>query len=219
MIVRGETSTLATRFRQIYQLTAGVATASLAVVVATNKAFVSVWADPSLAWSFTLSLLMAAFVFLNSMTRCNADLIVFTKRLGAFRYLYFVEALIFVLLSLWLSAYFGFYGILGASIACLLVFRATYTTWRMARYFSLPAMTFWWTWLKRPILAAIILLPFVISSPWITSSVPNLWGQLFSALAWVGLPAAITLLFVALPRDVRNEFAQRWPQFSLIGKY
>jgi hypothetical protein len=89
----------------------------------------------------------------------------------------------------------------------------------MAQYFQLPAITFWWTWLKRPILAVIILLPFVISSPWITGSVPNLWGQLFSALAWVGLPAAIVLLFVALPRDVREEFAQRWPQFSLVAKY
>jgi hypothetical protein len=88
----------------------------------------------------------------------------------------------------------------------------------MSQYFQLTAITFWWTWLKRPILAAIILLPFVISSPWITSSVPNLWGQLLSALAWVGLPAAITLLFVALPRDVRKEIALRLPQFSFFGQ-
>ena len=219
MIVRGEKDKLAARFRQVYQLTGGIAVVSLAIVVAINGSFVSVWANPSLAWSIPLSGLFAVAVTLNALTRCSGDLIIHTKKIGAFRYVYFLEAVIFVLLSLWLSAHFGFYGILGASIACLLVFRATYTTWRIARYFSLPAMTFWWAWLKRPILAAIILLPFVISSPWITSSVPNLWGQLFSALAWVGLPAAITLLFVALPRDVRNEFAQRWPQFSLIGKY
>jgi hypothetical protein len=79
-------------------------------------------------------------------------------------------------------------------------------------------MTFWWTWLKRPLLAAVILLPFVISTPWLASSVPNLWGQLFIAVTWVGVPAAITLLFVAMPRDVRKEFAQRWPQFSLVAK-
>jgi hypothetical protein len=193
--------------------------ASLAIVVAINAPFVSVWANPSLAWSLPLSGLFAMAVALNALTRCSGDLIIHTKRIAAFRYVYFLEAVIFVLLSLWLSAYFGFYGILGASIACLLVFRATYTTWRMARYFSLPAITFWWTWLKRPILAGIILLPFVISSPWLISSVSNLWGQLFIAVAWVGMPAAITLLFVALPRDVKKEFAQRWPQLSLIAKY
>ncbi len=219
MMVRGEKDKLAARFRQIYQLTGAIAVVLLAVVVALNGLFVSVWANPTLAWSLSLSALFAVVVALNALTRCGGDFIVHTKKIAAFRYVYFVEAAMFVLLAFWLSAHFGFYGILGSSILCLLVFRATYTTWRMARYFSLPAITFWWIWLKRPILAGIILLPFVISSPWLASSVPNPWGQLFSALAWVGLPAAITLLLVALPRDVRQEVAQRWPQLSLIGKY
>jgi hypothetical protein len=99
------------------------------------------------------------------------------------------------------------------------LYRTTYTTWRMARYFSLPAITFWWTWLKRPIFSAIMLLPFVMSSSWLASSAPNYWGQLFVAVTWVGLPAVITLILVALPRDVRQELALRWPQFSLLAKY
>jgi len=219
MMVRGETEKLAARFRQVYQMTAGVAIVALAVAVALNKPFVSAWTDSSLAWSVQLSALMALVVLGNALTRCSADLIIHTKSLGAFRFLYFAEAVAFVLLALWLSEWFGFCGILIASLACLILFRATYTTWRMARYFHLPATTFWWSWLKRPMLAGIILLPFVISSPWMISSVPNLWGQFLSALAWVGLPAAIVLLFVAFPRDVRKEFAQRWPQFSLVAKY
>jgi hypothetical protein len=89
----------------------------------------------------------------------------------------------------------------------------------MAHFFQLSAITFWWTWLKRPFLAAIILLPFVISSSWLASSTANPWGQLFVAVTWVGLPAAITLLFVALPHDVREELALRWPRISLIAKY
>ena len=172
MMVRGEKDNLAARFRQIYQLTAAIAVVSLATAVAINGPFVSVWANPSLAWSLPLSGWFAVAVALNALTRCSGDLIIHSKRIGAFRYVYFLEAVTFVLLSLWLSAHFGFYGILGASIACLVFIRATYTTWRMARYFSLPTMTFWWTWLKRPILAGIILLPFVISSPWLTNSVP-----------------------------------------------
>ncbi len=219
MMVRGEVDKLAARFRQIYQLTGAIAVVSLAIVVAINGPFVSVWANTSLAWSLPLSGLFAVAVALNALTRCSGDLIIHTKRIGAFRYVYFLEAVTFVLLALWLSAHFGFYGILGASIVCLLLFRATYTTWRMARYFSLPAITFWWTWLKRPILAGIILLPFVISSPWLTSIVPTLWSQFFIVAIWVGMPAATTLLFVALPRDVRKEFAQRWSQLSLLTKH
>ncbi len=218
MMVRGEKDKLATRFRQVYQLTGAIAVVSLAIVVAINGLFVSVWANPSLAWSLPLSALFAVAVALSSLTRCSGDLIIYTKKIAAFRYVYFAEAIVFVSLALWLSGVFGFYGILGPSLLCIVLFRATYTTWRITRYFRLPAMTFWWTWLKRPLLAAVILLPFVISTPWLASSVPNLWGQLFIAVTWVGVPAAITLLFVAMPRDVRKEFAQRWPQFSLVAK-
>jgi O-antigen/teichoic acid export membrane protein len=217
MMVRGEKDKLAARFRQIYELTAGTCVVSLVVAFAINGHFVAAWANPSLAWSVALSGFMAAFVFLNTLTRCSSDLIIHSKNIAAFRYVYFAEAAVFVGLSLWLSATFGFYGVLGASIACLLLFRATYTTWRMAKYFELPAINFWWTWLKRPIIAAVIILPFVISSSWMADSVSNSWGQLFIAAAWVGFPAAIALLFVALPRDVRQEFALRWPHLSFFG--
>lgn len=219
MMVRGEKESLATRFRQIYQLTAGIVVVALAVVLAINHTFVSVWADPSLAWSLPLSILLATSVLLNAIIRCSGDFIVHTKQIGAFRYLYFLEAIMFVLLALWLTAQFGFYGILGALLLCLLLFRVTYTTWRITHYFQLYPMTLWWTWLKRPLLSAVILLPFVISSHWVANSVSHLWGQLCIAAAWVGMPAAITLLFVALPPDVRKEFAQRWPQLSLLTKY
>jgi O-antigen/teichoic acid export membrane protein len=217
MIVRGEEHTLATRFRQIYQLTAGTAVLALGVAVAINQPFVSVWANPALAWPLTLSCLLAVSIFFNAITRCSGDFIIHTKNIAAFRYVYFLEAAMFVLLSLWLSARIGFYGILGASLLCLLVFRASYTTWRMAEYFQLRAITFWWIWLKRPVLAGIVLLPFVISSSWLASNFSNLWGQLFVAVAWVGLPAIIALVFVAIPRDVRKELALRWPQLSFLG--
>jgi O-antigen/teichoic acid export membrane protein len=217
MMVRGEKDKLAARFRQVYQLTGAAAVVSLAIVVAINGPFVSVWANPTLAWSISLSGLFAVAVALNALTRCSGDLIIHTKKIGAFRYVYFVEAMVFMMLALWLSARFGFYGILGASLACLLIFRVTYTTWRTANYFQVQAITLWWIWLRRPIFAGVILLPFVISSPWPTNSFTNVWGQLFCAAAWVGLPAAVTLLLVALPRDVRKEFALRWRQFSVLG--
>jgi O-antigen/teichoic acid export membrane protein len=219
MMVRREEEKLAVRFRQVYQLTAGLAVVALAVVITVNQSFVSVWANPDLSWSKPLSALIAFMILLNVLIRCNGDLIIHTKKIAAFRYIYFAEAVVFVLLALSLSARFGFYGVIGSSVLCLVVFRMSYTTWRVANYFRLSPLTFWWTWLKRPILAGIILLPFVISSPWLISSVPTLWGQLLSALAWVGLPAAIVLLFVALPRDVRKECAKRCPQLSLITKH
>ncbi len=219
MMVRGETGRLAARFRQVYQMTAGVAVVALAVVVSLNAPFVSVWASTSLAWSVQLSALMALVVLGNALTRCSADLIIHSKSLGAFRFLCFAEAIAFVLLALWLSGRFGFYGILAASLACLIVFRATYTTWRVARYFHLPATTFWSSWLKRPIVAAFVLLPFMLSAEWISSGAPSAWTQLVIAGFWIGIPAVITLFTLALPRDVKEEICLRWRQPLLFKQY
>jgi O-antigen/teichoic acid export membrane protein len=209
MMVRGEATTLSKRFRQIYQLNAGVAVLALAVVVAINQIFVSVWADPSLAWPLQLSAVVAVLVFLNALTRCGADLIIHTKKIAAFRYIYFAEAIVFVLLAISLTSRFGFYGILGASLTCLLLFRATYTTWRMSHYFKLPPNTFWLTWLKRPFVAALLMAPFSLTAALLASNVHTKFSQLIIASAWVGIPAAISLFLVVLPRDVRTEILHR----------
>lgn len=216
MMVRGERETLIARFRQVYQLTAAVAVVAVAFMAAINRPFVFLWADPALSWAPLLNGLLALSILLSTVTRCSGDLIVHTKDIGAFRYLYFFEAMMFVLLALWLSAQFGFYGILGASLLCLLFFRVTYTTWRMAEYFDLPAVTFWWAWLRRPFLAGLMLVPFVISSSWLTSLVSSAWAQLFVAAVWISLPGAIAFIFLALPRDVRTELALRLPQSSVL---
>ncbi len=209
MMVRGEKQQLAARFRQIYQLTAGISVAALASVVGINEAFVSAWAKPELAWALPLSCLMAIFVWLNALTRCSGDLIVHTKQIRAFRYVYFAEAAVFVSLALWLSPEFGFYGVLGSSIFCLVVFRATYTTLRVARYFDLSSTTIWWTWLRRPIAATVALAPFVLTAEELVAGVSNIWWQLFATCAWVGVPAVLALFLLAVPRDVQMELWAR----------
>ena len=218
MIVRGESLKLAARFRNIYQLTASISVVTLVVMVTINHHFVSVWANPSLAWSIELSALLATLVFLNALTRCCADFIVYTKNIALFRYIYFTEAAAFVIMATWLSETFGFYGILGASLSCLLLFRAVYITKRMAEYFSLPAKTFWWTWLKRPIISVLTLLPFVLSANWIASITFSPWGQLWLASIWIGLPAIIVFCMVALPREIQGEIKLRLLKLTLCSK-
>jgi O-antigen/teichoic acid export membrane protein len=218
MMVRGETDKLAARFKQIYQISAGVAVVALAVVVALNKPFVSVWTNSDLAWSVHLSALMGLTVLLNVLTRCFTDLIIHTKHLGAFRFVYFAEAIGFVGLALSLSTRFGFHGILISSLACLIIFRVTYTTWRMVHYFDLPVSTFWWGWLRRSVAATLILTPFVLSAGYLASSLTDPWLKLLIIGAWSGIPAAATLFFVALPHDIRSEIGLRWQRFALARK-
>ena len=210
MITRQEKEKLADRFRQIYQLTAGLAAVTLAVAVAINQSFVTVWASEALSWSIVLSSMLGIFVFLNAVTRCSGDLIIHTKRIGAFRYVYFGEAVVFVPLAIWLSSLWGFYGVLISAILCVTLFRVSYTTWRIADYFDVPVMNLWWLWLQRPIAAIIILLPFVAVSQWLMSAVASGWTQLLLLSIWIGVPATFLLLIVVLPRDVREEFKLRF---------
>jgi O-antigen/teichoic acid export membrane protein len=218
MMVREEKDKLMVRFRQTYQLTAGISVAALAVVIALNNPFVSAWAEPSLAWAMPLSVLIAMSVFLSALVRCSGDLIVHTKRIAFFRYIYFLEAASFVLLALWLSSRIGFYGVACSGLVCLLIFRGIYTTWRMVHYFNLPVSTFWWGWLKRSVAAILVLAPFVLTAGYLANTLANPWLKLLIIGAWVGIPAAATLFFVALPRDVTSEIGLRWQQFALARK-
>ena len=212
MMVRGEHERLKIRFRQVYQLSAGFAVASLAVAIAINAPFVSLWAEPSLAWSMPLSAAMALAVFLSVVTRCHVDLILHTKKVFGLRYIYLLEAMTFVGLAFFLAPIIGFYGIVLSAICCLLLIRFVYTTWRVASYFHVQVRTVGLIWLKRPLLASLVLGPFVLCSPWVIDkfSTPSL--QLVAAALWTTVPAAGILAFLALPPDSSGEIR------AMIGK-
>ncbi len=205
MMARNETDKLAERYRQVYKLTAGVAIVLASGAAALNTSFVSIWTEPSLAWPLHVSLLFAFFVFSSAVIRCNSDLIIFSKRILTFKYVYLAEAITFVALALWLAALGGFVGILMAGLICLFAFRGIYTSWRVARYFGVSIRTFCWTWLRRPILAGLILLPFVFGSAALSNTIANPWFQFSITLVVVGLPCIVVLLTVALPRELAHE--------------
>jgi hypothetical protein len=124
----------------------------------------------------------------------------------------------FVALALLLASRFGFYGIVASSLFCVVLFRGTYTSWRMARYFEQPIRVFCWTWIQRPLAAAALLVPFVVTTSIVANMATNPWAQLAIASAWIGIPSLIGLFTFVLPRDVTEELTLRWQQFSLTGK-
>ena len=205
MMVRGEQSRLALRFRHVYQLTAGLAVVALAFVTAINQPFVTVWAKGSLAWSPLLGLLLGLVVYLNCVTKCQVDLIMHSKDIRGLRYIYLFEALGFVALAIYASTHIGFAGVMIAAIVCAILFRGIYAVHRTAIYFRLPAFLIAWSWLRRSLLAGVLLLPFVLSAPYVASLTNSPWAQLVLSSLWAGIPALVVLSTVALPHDVRTE--------------
>lgn len=205
MMVRGEQERLRGRFRQIYQLSAGLAVALLAVAVAINAPFISLWAEPSLAWDLPLSAMLGIVVFLNVVTRCNVDLILHSKSILGLRYLYLLEAVAFVGLAFVLAPNMGFYGILLSALCCLIFIRFWYTTWRVASYFQIPVWEAGWTWLRRCLLAGVVLAPIVATGPWVAAHFSSPFVQLVAVTLWTGLPAAFVFVAFALPTDSSME--------------
>ena len=220
MMVREEKERLKTRFRQIYQISAGLAAVGLGFAVAINGPFVSLWAEPALAWGMPLSAGLAAVVFLNVVTRCNVDLIVHSKQLLGLRYVYFLEALLFVVMALLMTPIIGLYGIVASAFICVFAVRFSYTSLRVSRYFGMPAREISWNWLKKPLLALLALAPFVVCSPFVLQTTHSLALGLILITICVGLPAALLLLTVALPPDTQAEMRHFLPPrlASILGR-
>ena len=211
MMVRNEREKLKSRFRQIYQISASLAAVSLTFAVAINGPFVSLWAEPGLAWSMPLSASLASVVFLSVVTRCNVDLILHSKQLQALRYIYFLEAILFVVMALLMASVMGFYGVILAAFIGVFAVRFLYTSVRVAHYFQIPKSEILWSWLRRPLISALALAPFVILSPLILTNMASEGLRLMVVVFWVGLPSVLLWALIALPPDIEIEFRRFLP--------
>lgn len=209
MMVRGERDRLTLRFRNIYQLTAGVSVTALAVVAAVNTPFVTLWAGPSLVWPWGLGLLLGIVTYLNCITKCQTDLIMHSKQIRGLRYVFFFEAVGFVVLAVFLSRHIGFTGVLVSAISCAVVFRGCYIVRRTSAYFGVPVRTVGWTWLRRSLLSAAALLPFVLAAPKVAGLFSPPWLQLTISVLWIAAPATAVLATITLPRELREEIFSR----------
>lgn len=209
MMVRGERELLALRFKNIYCITAGLAAVSLACATVVNPFFIAVWAEPKLSWAPYLGLFLSVVVFINCLFKCLVELIIHTKKIRSLRYIFFFEALGFLITAVIAGHYVGFIGILLASIVCAVLFRGIYCYRRVAAYFSIPVSTFIWKWLKRSIFTFIALLPFIVLTDFVIGRLSDPWVRLGASMFWIGIPATFALIFFAIPPETRQEVMSR----------
>lgn len=206
MISRGEQSLLEQRFRQVYQLTAGMTVAAVGFCIVINRPFVSLWAGDALAWSTLCNILLGLVVFANCVTRCHVDLIVNTKSIGGLRYVYFLEACVFVAAAVWGGRHAGFPGVILSSLVCAVLFRGIYTSRRTAAFFGINWSIVPIKWLKNSLAAGVLLIPasFLLTVLFSRMEV-NGWLVLLASASSAGSLAALVFWAVALPAEVRTE--------------
>jgi len=218
MLVRGEKESLRQRFRQIYQLTAGLALAGFGGAAALNPSFVALWASPELAWAPINGALLACLMACNLLIHCHTDLIIHSKSIGALRYLVLLEGITFVASALLVTPIGGFSGLLLCAIFCALVFRAPYCVARTARLLDLSKKTIALVWLRPFFVGSFVVsaLAFAVFLLTYTISAPLLQFTIGSAI--LVLPLLLVFYFVCLPQDLHPEILQVARRWRYLGK-
>jgi O-antigen/teichoic acid export membrane protein len=138
MVVRGQFSQFGKRFKDLVSMTAVMAMAASAGIALLNGSFIEIWTSGKISWDPWNNYFLACAFFFAAMSRCLTGLTGITKRLQEMKYVYLVEGILFVLLSIVLIPKLGIAGLLTASLACNLVVTGISALRYIANYFKLP---------------------------------------------------------------------------------
>jgi len=208
MIVRGEKERLQARFRDLIILS-GSASAALGLTMALcNRAFLSLWTHNRLAWPIENDLLMACSLMVYASTRCHIGLACITKKIGALKFVYFVEALGFIALGLLLSPRLGLSGVILAGIMTNLLFSGVYGVRRTTQYFQLHAWEIVFQWLRPPALVVVSVLATAVALWYPTRTLSPLPQLVVCGVVMV-LVAGVCFWQLGLPLNLRREGYER----------
>ena len=150
MVVRKESGQLLKRFRDLVAISAVMAVAASAGIALINGAFVEIWTSGKVTWAPWNNYLLACVLFSTAVTRCHISLVGINKQIRGMKFVYLIEGLVFVSLSVLLMPQLGLTGLLIAALACNLSITGVYGFSRTASYFGIGRRTVA-GWVARPL--------------------------------------------------------------------
>ena len=212
MMVRGETERFRRRFGNVAILT-GLAAAAAGVMLALcNESFLKIWTHGRISWHPVNDLFMAISFFVYACVRLPINLIVTSKRIGAIKFIYFLEGAAFVVLGLMLAPHWGFAGVIVSGIATDLFISGVYGLQRAAGFFGIRRFELFREWWGRAVIFFVISMVSALGI-WLATRPLNAPAQL--SLNTVLFGTIVLLLFwrVGLPKDLREEITERLKKF------
>jgi len=171
MMVRGERENLKRRFRDIVALTMNMSVAAATIYAVCNGAFVQAWTSGRFAWPARNDFLIGAWLIVNIAVRVHSGFVGQTKEFGFMRFIFFVEGIAFVGLTLLFHRFGGITMMLALSLVCSLCLSCPYCLSRTCRYFQMS-----WgdlaQWHRAPLLMAVYVAPVGLVVWLITGSLP-----------------------------------------------
>ncbi len=217
MMVRGETILLRERYKAVVILTASFSAFCAVAFALCNSLFVNVWTSFSkkaaLIWPSYDDLLLGLWMISLAVLHCHNTFVIYTKKIGFMRYVYFFEGAVFVLISFFASRAGGLPAIIVTSIVCSLTFSGAYGIWRVSHFLEIPIRNVAFTWMTPMVNVLLMfglvgILTWLVSAP-IRENVLKLLLRLFVCV-FFGLPI---LLRYGLPTQIQKELVQRAPRF------
>lgn len=155
--------------------------------------------------------LLAVWLVLCVSLHAHTGLVGQAKAFGFMRYLFFLEGLTFVGLTILFHRYGGITAMLGVSVACSLMFSVAYGLRRTRRYFNLKPRELV-AWHRSASKLALRLLPAAIAIWWLTRNLPELWRLILNGTL-VGLLATWFLLRHGLDEHLQSRLLDSSPKW------
>ena len=204
MVVRKEAGQLQKRFRDLVAISAVMAVAASAGIALMNGAFVELWTSGKVIWATWNNYLLACVLFSTAVTRCHIGLAGINKQIRGMKYVYLIEGLAFVSLSVLLVPWLGLTGLLIAALTCNVAITGIYGVSRSADYFGISRRAVA-GWVARPLWILLITAGLFAATriPVFAASKPVL--QLFAGSVIFCIVVIPALWFVGMTPNLRSE--------------
>jgi O-antigen/teichoic acid export membrane protein len=166
MMVRGEQALLRERYKAVLMVSASLGGVAAVCFGLCNSAFVTVWTHGKVAWSPMNDLLLGVWMIVMSILHCHDTFVLLTKKVGAMRYVFFIEGLVFTSAALLSVRWGGLPAVILCSIVCSTCFSGAYGLWRASRYFGLPIREVALDWLVPMAKVLVLFIPAALILWW-----------------------------------------------------
>jgi O-antigen/teichoic acid export membrane protein len=155
MMVRQERERLLTRFRDVVIISASLAVWIGLAVALCNYDFLALWTKGEVSWGKTSDWLMGLMVAMYATTRCYIGFIGLTKQIRAMKYMYPLEGVVFIGLSILTARVWGMNGVIASAVVTNLICSGLYGFFRTKEYFGFRESRELAGWLKWPFLCLV----------------------------------------------------------------
>ena len=155
MVVRNETGQLQKRFCDLVSISAVIAVVASSGIALMNGPFIEIWTAGRVAWPRWNDYLLACVLFSAAVTRCHTGLVGITKQIRGMKFVYLIEGLLFVCLSVLLLPVIEFAGLLISALICNVAITGVYAIKRTADYFGMAWVEVC-NWIVRPACIAVL---------------------------------------------------------------